>query len=79
MGCVVHTTVAAQLLSYICVYILFSSVNEEVLMKPENTRNVDLQEMFPIPAVQLSLWLLLLFLTAEREAEMSNQLVYGRF
>lgn len=48
-------------------------------MKPKNTRSIDLQEMFPIPAVQLSLWLLLLFLTAEREAEMSNQLVYGRF
>lgn len=66
VGCVVHTAVAAQLLSYICVYILFSSVNEEVLKKPKNTRNVDLQEMFPIPAVQLSLSLLLLFLTAER-------------
>lgn len=62
------------------VYIFFQvRVNEKVLMKPKNTRSIDLQEMFPIPAVQLSLWLLLLFLTAEREAEISNQLVYGRF
>lgn len=79
MGCVVHTTIAAQLLSYMCIYCFQIHVNEEVLMKSKNTRDVDLQEMFPIPAIQLSLWLLLLFLTAEREAEMSNQLVYGRF
>lgn len=79
MGCVVCTTIAAQLLSYMCIHCFQVRVNKEVLMKPKNTGNVDLQEMFPIPAVQLSLWLLLLFLTAEREAGMSNELVYGRF
>lgn len=78
VGCVIHT-IAAQLLSYMCIHCFHICVNEEVLMKPKNTRNVDFQEMFPIPTVHLSLWLLLLFLTAEREAGMSNQLVYGRF
>lgn len=77
-SCVVHT-IAAQLLSYMCIHCFHVCVSEEVLMKHKNTRNVDLQEMVPIPAVQLSLWLLLLFLTAEREAGMSNQLVYGSF
>lgn len=78
VGCVVHT-IAAQLLSYMCIHCFQVCVSEEVLMKHKNTRNVDLQGMVPIPAVQLSLWLLLLFLTAEREAGMSNQLVYGSF
>lgn len=54
-------------------------MNEEVLMKTKNMSSIDLQEMFPIPAAQLSLRLLLLFLAADTEAEMSNQLVYGRF
>lgn len=36
-------------------------------MKTKNTRSIDLQEMFAIPASQLSLRLLLLFLAADTE------------
>lgn len=79
MGGIVRTATAAQLLSQICIYCFQVRVNEEVLMKTKNMSSVDLQEMFPIPAAQLSLRLLLLFLAADTEAEMSNQLVYGRF
>lgn len=67
VGCILLTTIAAWLLSQICIYCFQVCVKEEVQMKPKNTRSVDLQEMFPIPAAQLSLRLWLLFLAADTE------------